>query len=110
MPPTFTIKQNDQLPSIQATCVDADGQAVDLTGATGVNFHMKALEGGVAKVNAAGVIVDDELGIVRYDWASADTDTIGEFLAEFEVVFAGPKTQTFPNFENILITIVDDLA
>lgn len=110
MPPTFTIKQNDRLPSIQATCVDADGAAVDLTGATGVTFHMKAVGGGAAKVNAAGVIVNAASGIVRYDWAATDTDTVGEFLGEFEVAFTGPKTQTFPNFENIAITIVDDLA
>jgi hypothetical protein len=110
MAATFTIKQNDRLPSLQATCVDASGNPVDLTGNTGVEFHMKAVEGGVAKVDAAGVIVDAATGVVRYDWGATDTDTVGEYEGEFEVMYADSKTQTFPNFENILITIVDDLA
>lgn len=110
MAATFTIKQNDRLPSIQATCVDADGNPVDLTGNTGAEFHMKAVDGGVAKVDAAAVVVNEVTGVLRYDWAEGDTDTVGEFLAEFEVIFPDDKSQTFPNFENILITIVDDLA
>ena len=105
----FTIKQNDRLPEIQGQCVDADGNPVDLTGATAVAFHMKTAEAGSPKVNSAGVIVDAPTGIVKYAWAAVDTDTAGDYLAEFEVNFGG-KTQTFPNVRNLEITVVDDLV
>jgi hypothetical protein len=107
---TFQIKRNDLLPEIVATCLDADGAPVDLTGATGVEFHMKAAEAGSPKVDAAGTIVDAATGVVKYSWTGSDTDTAGTYSAEFEVMFTGSKQMTFPNFENITITITEDLS
>jgi hypothetical protein len=37
---SFTIKQNDTKPDLQRTLKNADGTAIDLTGAS-VKFHMK---------------------------------------------------------------------
>lgn len=107
---TFRIKRNDRLPEIMAICLDADGDAVDLTGAVSVAFHMKDTQGGVPKVNAAGTIVTPAAGIVKYAWGATDTDTTGSYNAEFEVTFTASRTETFPNAENIVITIIDDLA
>ena len=109
MAQTFTIKQNDRLPELVATCLVA-GLPADLTLAVGVEFHMRAAGGGVAKVDAAAVVVNPTGGIVKYAWAAGDTDTVGEFEGEFEVMWSGSRTETFPNVDNILITIVDDLA
>lgn len=108
MATSFTIKQNDRLPDLVAT-LKAGGVAADISGNTGVVFHMKP-ESGTIKVNAACVVVDATNGIVKYLWTAADTDTVGTFLGEFEVSFAGPKTETFPNDSNFTITVVDDLA
>jgi hypothetical protein len=79
------------LPSIQATL------SADLTTATGVKFIMKADQGNTIKVNAAATIVTPRPGVVRYDWLAADTDVAGSYQAEWEVTWAGGKTQTFPD-------------
>jgi len=110
MPATFTIKQNDQLPEIVASCIGSNGLPVDLTGATSVVFHMTGPSPATStKVNAAGTIVNYTAGQVKYSWAAADTDTVGTFNAEFEVVFPTSKKMTFPNYENISVVVVDDL-
>src|SRR5678810_810097 len=92
----FTISAGDLLPVIQAQLVDENGDPVSLASAT-VKFHMK--QGALTpKVNAVATIVDAPTGMVKYDWVTADTDTAGEYDAEFEVTFtAGTKPLTFPN-------------
>lgn len=106
----FTIKRNDRLPELLATCLLANGAPADLTGAISVEFHMKTAGGGAAKVDAAGVLVTPAEGTVKYVWTGTDTDTSGSYLAEFEVMFSGTRTETFPNTGNITIDVVDDLA
>jgi len=106
---SFTIKQNDRLPELVATLLAA-GEPVNLTGAEGVEFHMTPVGGGAPKVDAAGVIVNAVTGIVKYAWAVGDTDTVGAFLGEFEVMWSGARPETFPNDSNIDILVVDDLA
>ena len=98
----FYIKQNDTRPSLSATLAE-DGAAVDLTGCT-VMFHMGE------RVDAAAVVVDAETGIVRYDWAVADTAVAGCYPAEFEVTFSDGAIETFPNDDYITIIIQQDLT
>lgn len=104
----FTIKAHDRLPSIQAT-LSQGGVAIDLTTATSVKFIMVTTPGGAIIVNTAGVIVNASQGIVRYDWAAADTATPGNYTAEWEVTWPGPKKQTFPTASYHTITILADL-
>ena len=100
----FTIKANDRLPSIKATL------SADLTTALGVDFIMRAKTGSVTpKVNAAAVIEDAANGVVRYDWLAVDTNTPGEYQAEWEVHWPGPKTQTFPTTSYHTIAVLADL-
>lgn len=108
---SFRIKRNDRLPELVANCLDAANIAVDLTSASSVEFHMKVSgSGGAVKVDAAGTIVNAAAGTVKYAWAAGDTDTSGTYDGEFEVMFSGGRTETFPNTEHITITIIDDLA
>jgi hypothetical protein len=104
----FVIKAHDQLPSIQAALTTATG-AVDLTGATGVSFIMQPLAGGAAKVNAAAVIVNATGGIVRYDWATGDTNTAGSYQAEWQVIWSGNRKQTFPTLGYHTVDVAPDL-
>ena len=63
----FQIKTGDTSPSLLSSLEDGAGAAIDITGAT-VRFHMTAIGGTAAKVDAAAVIVDAAGGVVRYDW------------------------------------------
>tara|TARA_E500000318_G_C3554652_1_gene210517 strand:+ start:1285 stop:1605 length:321 start_codon:yes stop_codon:yes gene_type:complete len=103
----FNIKQNDTSPSLQATLKDASGTAIVLTGAS-VRFHMKALDGTV-KVDAAMTITSASGGVVQYDWQTGDTDTVGSYSVEFEVTYSDNTIETFPNNQNLTISVVREL-
>jgi hypothetical protein len=103
---TIKIVQNDTLPVLNAT-ISQDGAAVDLTGAT-VKFYMVNSETSAVKINGVACsIISATLGQVRYSWAAIDTDTVGNYLGEFEVTFPSGKIQT--GFKQVPIVIRDDI-
>lgn len=106
---TFYIKQNDTSPKMLATLQNANGDAIDLTGAS-VRFHMRTVNGSASVVSAAATIVNAASGIVRYSWAAGDTATVGTYQAEFQVTYADATIETFPNDSYISVQIVDDIA
>lgn len=105
----FYIKQNDTSPAMLATLQDANGNAINLTGAS-VRFHMRSIGGGNPVVDAAATVVTAASGIVRYNWVAADTDTVGTYQAEFEVTYADASIETFPNDGYIAVQIIDDIT
>lgn len=109
----FTIKQNDTGVALQVTCypVEADEVVVgttvpvDLTGSS-VTFTMKA---GTSTIidHAAASIVNSVSGIVKYQWATADTATAGRRHGWFRVTFSDGTKVSFPNDDapiSILVT------
>jgi len=106
---TFYIKQNDTSPALLATLQDADGIAVNITGAA-IRFHMRQIGSTAVDVDAAAVIVTALDGLVRYDWQAADTATIGSYQAEIEVTYADGTIETFPNDGYIRVEIIKDIA
>lgn len=106
--PDFSIRQNDRLPDLTATLKDADGAAVDLTGAT-VRFHMRRSGETTPKVAAAAELVVAASGTVKYQWATGDTDTVGRYEGEFEATWSGKK-ETFPNDRYLSIAVSGEIA
>lgn len=106
---TFYIKQNDTVPSIRATLQNGSGNPVDLIDAT-VRFHMRAIGVSAVKVDAAAVVMNEALGLVQYNWISADTNVIGSYQAEFEVTYPDGTIETFPNNAYVRIEIIDDIT
>ena len=104
----FTIKENDLLPEIQYQLQDSVGN-IDLTTATGVLFIMSIEKGTPNKVSAAATIVTPATGIVKYVWTGTDTDTPGDYQAEWEITFPGTKKLTVPNDGYISIEVMADL-
>lgn len=96
------------MPSISATLVDADQAPVNLTGTT-LYFIMAATPSLTIKVNSPAVLVNAAQGQVRYDWASGDTSTAGDFLVEWQVTFPDGRQQTFPSTGYNTVKIVADL-
>lgn len=107
--PVFTLKKGDTRPELSITITDeATGNALDLTGAT-AKFYMDG-EDGTAKVNGAtATIYDAANGKVKYSWQTADVDSAGRYLAEFEITLAGGGIVTFPQDGYIEITILGAL-
>jgi hypothetical protein len=108
----FVIKQNDTMPYLEATLSDDNGP-VDLTGAS-VKLAMKPLarcgQTSALKFKKAGVVVTPASGVVRYQWGAGDTDTAGNFQAEFEVTFADGGVRTFPSTGYIPVTVTPELG
>lgn len=104
----FTIKQNDTSPALQCTLQDDQGIAIDISGSS-ARFHLVNYETGVVKIDSAGSIVSAVDGQVKYEWITGDTDTVGIYQAEWEVTYSDGSIETFPNNQNIIINIFDDL-
>jgi hypothetical protein len=106
---TFTLKRNDRGRSLSAQLLNGDGSVIDLTGST-VKFIMRLSGATTAKVNAAAVVVTAATGSVRYDWAAADTDTEGNYLAEWEITLPSSLKLTVPNQSYDQVIVVADLG
>lgn len=115
MASTFTIKQGDSAPPLQVTLTDSTGAVIDLSGNLGITFEMKlrqhAGNDAVArKVDAVATVVGPETdGVVKYDWVSADTTDVGEYVGEFRIVGSDGKIRTAPNPAFITVRVVEDL-
>jgi len=105
---TFSIKQNDTSPSLQATLTDYSGAAINLTNCV-VNFHMKNVNGSLT-INSQMTIVSALNGIVQYNWVSGDTNVPGTYYVEFEVTYPNTSIETFPNNNNDTLIIYPSLA
>lgn len=108
---TMNMKQYDLYPSFRTKLTDVDGNAVDLTSATEVRLLVKNRTAGL-KVDAEmtkETQSGDTIGIVEYNWAIGDTDTLGSFQVEIQVTFPGGLPQTFPGKGYCKLNINRDL-
>lgn len=77
---------SDTGPSLSGAITNADGTAFDLTDCT-VRFQMRLVSDRRWLVNAVAVIVDEDAGTVRYDWAEGDLGTPGEMSSRWQIEF-----------------------
>lgn len=110
MTESFTIKEGDTQPSLEAFLKDENRQPRDLTNAAGVRFHMKNVSTQDVTVDASAQIISASDGRVLYQWQSGDTDKPGRYEAEFEVTYDSGGTETFPNDGNIDVYIEEQIA
>lgn len=94
MMPMFYLARNDLLPVLSVTPRDSAGAAVPVPDGATVVFSMVSLNGGPAKVLRQTATASG--GTLTFAWRAGDTDTAGDFRAEFEWDNGG-KPQTFPN-------------
>lgn len=107
--PSFFWKQNDTTSPITRKLEDANGAAVNLTGAT-VKFLLRPINATTNKINAAATIVVAATGDVSYTPTGTDTNTAGLFIGEWQVTYAGGAVQTFPNGAYDLVLISPELG
>lgn len=105
------MKAGDTAPVVRATLLDENGDPVNLTGAT-VKFVMASTTTPrTVHIDEVAVLADAANGAVEYPWAVGDTALpAGEYVAEFEVVFADSRVQTFPTDGFVDVQIIDDLG
>jgi len=106
---TFVIKRHARRPYLRVLLKGSDGVAFDLTGAASVTFIMYDSEG-LVKVNSPGVLESPlTTGVVKYQWGATDTNTAGEYRAEFDIVYTGGEKLTVPIKGNLAVRIYEDL-
>jgi hypothetical protein len=84
----FQIPKGRLLPNLTATLSDANG-ALNLSAASGVRFQMRAPGATVLEVDQPATVVNAATGQVSYAWAAGDVDTVGLYVAWFEVTTGG---------------------
>ena len=84
--------QGAKRPSQLITWTDADGVAVDLTGAT-ITARLFNMQTGVAAASTgAFVLINPTAGVFRWDYATTDVATAGQFRVQFTATYASGLT------------------
>lgn len=99
------------LPRFDDVLTDADGNPVDLSGAT-IRFVMRPAAGGAAKIATAAVNDDAGLptrGHVHYQWTGTNSDTAGDFYAVWEATMSAQPV-TYPSGPPMLVRIWERLG
>ena len=108
--PTFFMKRNDDQPTLDVALRDDKNRPVDVTGAT-VLFHMRNTADDTTKISGGSVtVLSASKGEVRDSWSTSNTNTAGNFEAEFQVTFAEGGVQSFPNDGYIDVIITEDVV
>lgn len=104
------MKRNDTLDPLWLQLSEPDGSLVDFTTATSVTLTMKSSDGLVTKFTdrAPELVTPLTLGELLYLWQVGDTDTVGEWQVEVEIIKPTGK-KTYPTRGTISVIIEADL-
>jgi len=79
-------------PEQQITWTDADGDAVDLTGAT-ITARIRNLSSGVSADSTGSFApIDAANGVFVWSYSSADVATAGQFIVQFTAAYGSAPT------------------
>lgn len=106
---SYEIKKGDRLPELEVLCADRAGTAADLTGCTGALLYRKHTVSGDVETFAMSFRADRETGLVYYEWAAGETDTVGLYACEIVVTYASGEESTFPARGTFKMEILEDL-
>jgi hypothetical protein len=65
---------------------------------------------GTNKINAAVTLTTPASGIITYEWAAGDTDTVGTYNGEFQITYTSGKMLTVPTVGYKSIEVIADLG
>ena len=94
-----------RLPLLTANTNDRNGPVDWSDPGNTVTFTAYNLQTGVLKIDAAAATGAD--GYLQYAWATADTDTAGDYSGFFKVTDGNGKVQHIPRGARIVYKIVD---
>lgn len=105
-----TMKKGDTWPPLWVTLRYTNdlGSVVpyDLTVASRVSLVMKC----TPTIFAATMVIASALGgRCNYPWVAGDTDGVGDWQTEFEILWSSGKEETAPNSGTRTLTIEEDL-
>lgn len=103
------MKQHDLEPPLRLVVLDGV-KAVDLTNAQDAYLIIEGIVDRELMTIDPDQTVDGNRGHVSYAWQAGDTDTIGEFNFEIEVMWPGDRPQTFPVKSYAVLSVEDDLG
>ncbi|MDW8206834.1 MAG: hypothetical protein RMJ43_03285 [Chloroherpetonaceae bacterium] len=113
MRPDVVITRGDvpEMP-LEVILTDSRGNPMDLSGHTQIRFHMRPVRGGsVITGNASAVNFPGGDGRVRYVWQAANTQTVGDYWGEFEVIWGlTGKVVSFPTWPKLLVRVVPEVG
>ena len=105
----FKIKQNDTLPYLKYQLINAeDDTPYVLAGDETINFYLRDEDGVQKALVGVVTIFDAPTGILKFVFDSADSDTVGFFEGEFEIVKLGEKL-TVPGDRSLFVRVYDDI-
>ena len=103
------LKQGDTEPALEGQLLDAQGSAVNLSGATARCLARDAITREVV-IDGACTIQDPATGVIRYEWSAADTERAGVFQLEIEVTYGDGGRESFPNRGHMRLRITSEVA
>jgi hypothetical protein len=109
----YFTKQGDTAPAITDTLLDKSGAAVNLTGAT-VKFHAADRLANVVIANGTVTGIGggslDTSGGVQYQQTAGDVATAQDLFVEWQVTFSDTRIETWPDSDQAIWRITQQLA
>jgi hypothetical protein len=102
----FVIKRGDTSPALRFALLPA---SITLDGAE-VRFQMRPRGQPMTLDRRAEIVSITDPAVVLHRWAPGETDSAGQYQAEFRVTYLDGTVETFPNLGFIDVFITEDVS